>query len=295
MCRRSRHLGNTTVTSSVVSPSFLVLSLALLLEFMLPQSTYHARAFSIPSPQLRTLTGSPRSALILHSDVPKDNSQNDKDSSSILSDLKSWMPPPPEDQFIMTGDISVLFLYAFTSHFLNNFVVDSVIANSNSIKDAINTLDPTGELTSLQNPVWVSPDQPELLETVLTINAQENLLNHWGPLFSSAGSACVALCTCWLLAGWWHRAFLFQNSLECDTTQALLKTFETWLSMAALMMLLVWTSHQVFGLIPDLHSLFGIAPVHCLLTKADTLLLVDSATVLIAWRFMANMMMKYFR
>ncbi len=276
-----------------LSIAFLLMSFSL--TCFMP-SSWHVLAFSSTPQSLsrNTYISSPTLTL-LHSDIPKDRDQEKKDRSSIFSDLKAWMPPPPEDQFIMTGDISVLFLYAFTSHYLNNFVVESVIANSNSIKDALITLDPTGEVTSLQNPVWVSSDQPQLLETVLTINAEDNLLNHWGPLFSSAGSACVALCTCWLLAGWWHRAFLFQNSLECETTRALMKTFETWLSMTALMMSLVWSCHQLFGFMPFLHSFLGIAPSECLLTKADMMFLVDSATVLIAWRFMANSMMKYFR
>ena len=244
---------------------------------------------------------------VLHSDVPRDN--NNEKRNPLIDDLKSWMPPPPEDQFIMTGDVGCLFLYAFTSHYLNNFVVDSVIASSENIQDALQTLDPTGEVTSLQSPVWVAADQQHVVDSVLTINAQNQLLNHWGPLFSTAGSACVALCSCWLLAGWLHKAFLFQNSLDCDTPTALLKTFETWISMVLFMVLLTWSSNQLAIHFPQwiesVRTVVGVDPDPIagatsegslpLFTKADTLFLVDSASVLFAWRYTANSMMKFFR
>ena len=241
----------------------------------------------------------------LHADVPRDSQKTEKEeSSSLLADLKSWMPPPPEDQFIMTGDIFVLFLYAFTSHYLNNFVVDSVISNSDTIQEALSTLDPAGEVTSLQHPVWVAADQPQIVQSVLTLNAQDSLLNHWGPLFSTAGSACVALCTCWLIAGWWHRAFLFQNSLDCEPSQALVKTIQAWTSMVVLMMLLVLASNTLVTQMPsEWMQAISAAPTltptpttpTAFLTKADMMFLVDSASVLIAWRYMANAMMKFFR
>jgi hypothetical protein len=229
------------------------------------------------------------------SDVPRDSSStktNDKNKKAVW-DWKSALPPPPEDQFIMTGDISVLFLYAFTSHYLNNFVVESIISNSETIQDAVNALDPMGDVITLQNPVWV---QPDMIDTVLTLNAQDSLMDHWGPLFSTAGSGSVALCSCWLLAGWFHQAFAFKNSLDCDTTQALTKTFETWISAALLMCLLTLGSNAVVSHVPDLQVWLGCASCHdYLLTKADTMFLVDSSTVLFAWRWMANSIMNYFR
>lgn len=224
-------------------------------------------------------------------------------------------PPPPEDQFIMTGDISVLFLYAFTSHYLNNMLVHSVLENANSIQDAIHTLDPNGDVALLQtSPVWVAPDQTQVMQNVLTIQAQDSLLDHYGgggvggggaPLLSTAGSACVALCSCWLLAGWFHRAFLFQNSLDCETDRALWKTLETWMTTMILMILLAFGSHELVRLLglfqnnqqeyPDAAAAAATTADVFFLTKADTMFLVDSASVLIVWRYMANSMMKMFR
>jgi len=208
-------------------------------------------------------------------------------------DWKSLLPPPPEDQFIMTGDISVLFFYTFTSHYINNFVVQSVFSTSETYQDAVQALDPLGDLVTLQSPVWV---RPELADSVVSMNAQEVLLDHWGPLFSTAGSAGVALCSCWLLAGWFHRAFSFENSIDCTAAQALQKTFQTWFSTTVLMFLLVLGSNTAVHQIPLLQTWLGCASCHdYILTKSDTFFLVDSSTVLIAWRYMANSVANYFR
>jgi hypothetical protein len=135
---------------------------------------------------------------------------------------KPWwgrlVPPPPEDQFIMTGDICVLFFYAFTSHSLNDYIVNSMLQrNDMTVLQVVHSLDPMGEVVNTQIPSWVQTQNQLAVDHVLSVSAQETLLNHWGPLFSTEGSACVALCTCWLIAGWLHRAFLFQNSVQCST------------------------------------------------------------------------------
>ena len=235
----------------------------------------------------------PSSPSQLFSDVPRDEVSEKNGSKKKSLDWKTMLPPPPEDQFIMTGDISVLFVYAFTSHYINNFVVESVFSNSQTFQDAINTLDPMGEVVTLQSPVWVNP---EMADSVLSMNAQEVLLNHWGPLFSTAGSSCVALCTCWLVAGWFHQAFLYSNSIDCSTSEALTKTCQTWISTALLMGLLVLGTNSLVHHAPFLQTWLGCAACQdYVLTKSDTIFLVDSSTVLIAWRYMANSVANYFR
>ncbi|KAG7354847.1 hypothetical protein IV203_004203 [Nitzschia inconspicua] len=247
---------------------------------------------------------------------------------------KSWwkrfVPPPPEDQFIITGDICVLFFYAFTSHTLNDYIVNSMLQrNDMTILQAVHSLDPMGEVVNTQIPSWVQTQNQLAVDHVLSVNAQETLLNHWGPLFSTEGSACVALCTCWLIAGWVHRAFLFQNSVDCTTDKALSKTVETWLSTCVMMVALAMAANAVVEHIPALQTLLCVqcaaakSAVHgatgmdgtidstsgelllgtaatttssvLALTKADTMFIVDSMSVLIAWRFMANKMLNIFR
>jgi hypothetical protein len=205
----------------------------------------------------------------------------------------SWrdlLPPPPEDQLILMGDITMIMLYSFSSHVLNNMIVESVFDKSESLQDALNVLDPLGEIVTLQAPVWTDAS---MTNQVLMVNAQQSLSQHWCPLFSTAGAASVALCSAWLFAGWVHRAFLFQNTLDCDTTQALNKTLQTWMSTAGLLLLMVLTSNSIISNVPLLQSWLGCA--NCgqdyLLTKADSLYIIDSLTVLLSWRFIASVML----
>ncbi|KAL3911391.1 MAG: hypothetical protein SGARI_001669, partial [Bacillariaceae sp.] len=230
----------------------------------------------------------------------------------------------------MTGDIAVLFFYAFTSHSINDAIVHSVLKDPHtSILQAVHSLDPMGEVVNTQMPSWVQAQDVIAVDHVLSVNAQETLLNHWGPLFSTEGSACVALCTCWLLAGWLHRAFLFSNSVDCTTDKALAKTVETWLSTCVMMVALAMAANALVEHVPILQSwlctecaaakaltvavkgmdgtvdadsglmLLGSSVTKTssmfALTRADTMFLVDSMSVLIAWRFMANRIMNIFR
>jgi hypothetical protein len=284
-------------------------TVAVVHSFVLPTPTPTATAMATgkaPFPRSRIQQRKQSQSQLDMSDIPRDSdndsdNQEEKGEKFFLDWWKSMLPPPPEDQFIMTGDVSVLFLYAFISHNLNNFVVESVFSNSDTLQEAIESLDPKGEVIQLQSPVWV---MPEFQDSVMTATIQDSLLDHWGPLFSTAGSASVALCTCWLIAGWWHRAFLFQNSLDCDASEALQKTVSTWITMAILMCGLTYGSNALVSHVnvPVLETWLGslgCASTSCrgdyLFTKADAMFLVDSSTVLIAWRFMANSMMNYFR
>jgi hypothetical protein len=224
------------------------------------------------------------------SDIPRDDSNSPFDNFR----WKDLLPPPPEDEFILTGDIMSLFMYAFTSHFLNNYIVQSVLATSETLNDAVDKLDPMREVVNMQVPVWVDQTSSQLTDQVLSMNVQQSLMNHWGPLYTTAGIACVALCSCWLVAGWLHNAFLFRNTLECNTERALKKTIETWLTMTVLMCLLTVVSNTAVSHIPLLQSWLGCASCQgYILTKADAFFLVDSLTVLMTWRFTASYFFGY--
>eukprot|EP00529_Nitzschia_sp_RCC80_P019922 CAMPEP_0113484532 /NCGR_PEP_ID=MMETSP0014_2-20120614/24008_1 /TAXON_ID=2857 /ORGANISM="Nitzschia sp." /LENGTH=423 /DNA_ID=CAMNT_0000378133 /DNA_START=362 /DNA_END=1630 /DNA_ORIENTATION=- /assembly_acc=CAM_ASM_000159 len=253
---------------------------------------------------------------------------------SLSKLLRDQLPPPPEDQFIMTGDIFVLFLYGFTSHSLNDFIVSNVLSDrTQSIQQAVHSLDPMGEIVNLQAvPVWVETQYTASVDRALSVSAQENLLSHWGPLFSTEGSACCTLVACWLVAGWIHRAFHYSNSVDCTTDKALSKVLETWVSMAIMLTLAavgtsVFVDHFIVGphhdlptlLLQQQRNLLLCGDVVCntlntagtsatstatgaaaaaaaikvpgVLTKADGMFIVDSMSVLVAWRFMANRML----
>jgi hypothetical protein len=262
----------------------------------------------------------------------------------VLNVIRKYLPPPPEDQFILMGDLGVLWLYAFTSHSINDWVVSSTLSkNAENPIVALHALTPPDTVPQL--PVWATTTDPSVVNHVWTVQAH-SLLNHWGPLFATEGLAFVSLSVSWLLAGWISRAFLFQNSIDCSTQKALTKTLETWTLTALLMTGWAMATNTVLGhYVPEVSTwlgctlttpassfnslvLLGISPTSLLfssttnamatdlvaattsntaamvtmpttlwlsLTKDDVLFIVDSMSVLVAWRFMANRMLNMFR
>eukprot|EP00980_Cylindrotheca_fusiformis_P022184 scaffold9078_cov129-Cylindrotheca_fusiformis.AAC.9 len=235
------------------------------------------------------------------SDIPQqENKSNEKTMTTadkrekLFDDLVGYLPPPPEDQFTMTGDIGVLFLYSFMGHALDDYVVKSVFDSSDSARQAIETLDPLQEVVHIQTPVWLD-STPQLTDQIISLNAQETLMKTWGPLFSSAGVSSIALCSCWLLAGYLHRSFSYENSIDCDAASALQKTLVTWVTMIGILALLTLGSNALVGQTPLLQAWVGCHCLDFLFTKDDMLFLVDSGTVLFAWRYMANIIAQYLR
>eukprot|EP00533_Pseudo-nitzschia_delicatissima_P012251 CAMPEP_0197263412 /NCGR_PEP_ID=MMETSP1432-20130617/1145_1 /TAXON_ID=44447 /ORGANISM="Pseudo-nitzschia delicatissima, Strain UNC1205" /LENGTH=332 /DNA_ID=CAMNT_0042727895 /DNA_START=23 /DNA_END=1018 /DNA_ORIENTATION=+ len=256
-------------------------------------------------------------ATVLRSDVPSGNNSNESSNLKEFKDRFLKLPPSPEDQFIMTGDIAMLFLYAFTSHSINDSVVKGLLEDPKmTIPDVIQELDPMHDVVNLQHPVWVdlasNPNVPfgnPSVDHALEVTAREAFLNHWGPLFGTEGSACVALCTCWLIAGWLHRAFLFDNSTYCSPVQVLTKTVQTWITAALLLTCLATGADWLVSHVPELQSLFCITCKNAAsagvefktamatgegemviptisflsLTQSDIVFIVDSLTILIAW------------
>ena len=244
-----------------------------------------------PKPATATTTATMKSEVFEDSKRSKQKADED-----LLKEIVGYLPPPPEDQFIMTGDIAVLFLYSFIGHAVDDYVVRSVFETSQSTQEAIRTLDPLQEVVRMQTPVWIEHGtSPYIVDQIISTNAKDHLLNNWGPLFSSAGISSVALCSTWLLAGYLHRAFSFQNSIDCDIPTTLKKTMETWVTMMVLMLGLTMGSNALVNHTPVLQSILGCHCLDYLLTKDDTLFLVDTASILIAWRWMANVMCQYLR
>jgi hypothetical protein len=192
---------------------------------------------------------------------------------------KQLLPPPPEDQLVLSGDIFALFVYSFMDHSMNELYLDMV--QSGGVEQARN-LDPLGELASSQIPVWFDQIHSSMTpEHLLTIMSMANI--NYSPSLSTAGLASVVMSTCWLFSGWINKAFLFQNTLDCNTAQMLLITGRTWIMSCALMV----------GI-----ALAGDAACDCLrtpslggLTKADADYIFDSLTVLVTWRFMVSAML----
>jgi len=197
------------------------------------------------------------------SDVPSEDSWKDS------------LPPSPEDQLIMMGDIVALFVYSFLDHTLNEVFIEQTLQGHSEY------LDPLGELAGSQTPVWFdalhSTQSQEYLLSILSLPQV-----YYSPIIGTAGAAFVLLTSCWLLSGWMSGAFLFRNTLECKTSDALIITVKTWLSTCGIMVGLAFlTNHLMFDGVPGL------------LTKADADYIFDSLTVLMTWRFLVSYMLGY--
>ena len=124
---------------------------------------------------------------------------------------------------------------------------------------------------------------------------------HWGPMYITTGSSFLAISISWLLAGYFHQAFLLKNSVDCSTTKTLWKTVETWITCSIIMCLLTIVSNTLVSSSPQLQDWLGCT--NCwqqhghtyYLTKDDAMFIIDSSTVLITWRFMASVVCNYFR
>lgn len=218
--------------------------------------------------KLNTLPRQP-SALFL-SDIPQPQQE----------ERRFELPPPPEDHFVLMGDLLSLATYGFSDHFFCNdmahFMMRGLDSPQKLYQAAASVPTSGGVLTSSSEwgaPVWLNTDH-SFYEHVLHVTLQDRLVTTYSPVLEPVGLATCLLATCWLLAGWWHRAFLFPNTVACSTSRALTKTAQTWLTCTVLMLMTVGVSHTV-----DTHAVF---------TRGDVDYILDSLTVLAMWRFLAS-------
>jgi hypothetical protein len=244
-------------------------------------------------PATAFILSSPNPGLQLHrqkitskyfSDVPQDDNQN--------REIKKWkdrLPPPPEDQLTLSGDIAALFVYTFLDHYANQIYQDSVLYDASP--DKIHSLDPAGDLSASQLPVWFDA----ATSFHLTSDKLMSLLgvHHvaYSPILGAAGSASVLLCACWLFAGYVHQAFAFRNTLDCRTEEAVLVTFRTWVTSSALMVAIALFADYICGQTEFFCNCPISSPTLGGLTKADADFIFDSLSVLVTWRFILSSML----
>ncbi|EEC46525.1 predicted protein [Phaeodactylum tricornutum CCAP 1055/1] len=218
-----------------------------------------------------------RSSARFLSDIPRDDDAN-----------SFQLPPPPEDRITLTGDLLSLFVYGFTDHFLCHDVATYFVRQASSGGPAQMLRTASQSAMSLPTPVWLEVDFPHHhagavmspFQVVWQAALSDHLVSQYSPLLQSTGTATVLLATTWLLAGWWHRAFDYQNTLSCRVDQALWVTARTWMSSCALMLTVVSFSRMVCGC--DTPFAFF---------KGDVDYILDSLTVLLSWRFIAASML----
>lgn len=188
------------------------------------------------------------------------------------------LPPNPEDKVVLTGDLLCLAVYGFFDHFICYDIAHFMMRNLDSphkLFEAAASAPSSGGVLPAANwgaPVWLEHGNHYTLH-VLQVTLQDRLVTSYSPVLEPVGLATCLLSTCWLLSGWWHRAFLFPNTVACTTTRAITITAQTWFTCTLIMLSVVSLTHGI-----DNNSF----------TKGDLDFIFDSLTVLIAWRFTAS-------
>jgi len=211
------------------------------------------------------------------SDIPKPDDEEDEDDR-VQFNFK--MPPPPEDQFVMTGDLLSLFVYAFTDHFVCQDLASFANAGvkSEEIAAIASRAGTADSILSSGTPVWLDHSSG-YRDQVLHVLLSDHTVTQYSPLLQPTGLAACVLAAAWLGCGWWNRAFSFKNTLDCRADRALVVTARTWLATCAVLL---------FGVAVTNAALLGDG-LH--LTKGDADYILDSLSVLCLWRFIASSML----
>jgi len=213
----------------------------------------------------------------------------------------SKLPPPPEDQLSLAGDIGCLFLYSFLDHYVNKLydkwmnspdTIDLLSPAAAIESSSAASLEFTSSLikadfVSTSLPVWFDPYSSAPFGNIPLISALP-IEHHitYAPAFETAGMASVLLCSAWMMSGYFTGAFQFKNTLECSPNKAIVVTAKTWVFTSLIMLALAWGSDSLIGNVDSLHKSVGI-------TKADADFIFDSLSVLMMWRFILSSFFGY--
>lgn len=263
-------------------------------------STTSLRTTGFIRPQL--LRGVGITTALYMSSLGKGPEESDlKAPKVIFKWVYSKLPPPPEDQLSMGGDIGCLFMYSFIDHCVNN-MYDSYLnsPDTSSASSAIeSSLAASAELSSLvldttsvvpnSLPVWFDAMNSAPFGTI-PLRAALPIEHHitYAPAISDVGTASVVLCLTWLMSGYITGAFRFRNTLECSTQRALSTTGKTWILNCIVMLGIAWGSDYFVGKLDCLHKSVGV-------TKADADFIFGSLSVVLIWRYMLSSFFGYDR
>ena len=204
------------------------------------------------------------------------NSRGDKQNKEPF-DVKKYLPPPPEDQLAMSGDIIALFVYAFLDHFLNDLMASALASADSATAAAIDPETATQLAMSTAIPVWydVAAHAGTPFNGVSVLPALGYV--PYAPAISTAGTSAVILVSSWLFTGWITGAFLYKNTLECSVQKAVAIVGRTWISATVITVGIALASDAWCDCATN-PSLGG-------LTKADADFIFGSLSVLAMWRF----------
>lgn len=233
-----------------------------------------------------TLAGTASMTALSMSSIPEDDDNNNFNLPNLnMKDLfmNFKLPPLPEDHFVLSGDVVVLFVYTYVDHIINAMFYEASRMDLSQLVTA--TLEQRMTL-----PVWFDPYQITEHGHWLIRNTVEN---PYSPATAASGLAFVSISFCWIVSGYFTQAFQMRNTLECDTSDALLATFRTWAFTTLMMVGLAWGSDYLWHQIDLIHPQSAAARGG--MTNADADFIFDSLTVLAFWRMLYNTLLGYRR
>lgn len=214
----------------------------------------------------------------------------------ILSTIYSKLPPPPEDQISMAGDIACLFLYTMIDHFvnkiydqylnspetINTFSASAAIESASAASSDISTNIVGNEMVANSLPVWFDASASAPFGNIPLTSALP-LEHHiiYSPAIAMYGTASVLLCSAWLISGYFTGAFQFKNSLMSSPNKAVIVTAKTWVLSSLIMFGIAYGSDSLVGCVDCLHKSVGV-------TKADADFIFGSLSVVMMWRFILS-------
>lgn len=137
-------------------------------------------------------------------------------------------------------------------------------------------------------PVWLdtgdvtSANSPAVLHVLHDQVASQLVTHYYSPLLESSGMATCVLAGTWLLAGWWNRAFLFRNTLNCPTSQALIVTGQTWIVTATMLLMATMMSSSIM----TSNDTIDGGGAMMIWTRGDLDFIFGSLSVVALWRFL---------
>lgn len=225
------------------------------------------------------------------SSIGHDDDNNRRQDDEPKFSWRDVIPPPPEDELAISGDIGALFLYSFLDHFLNDMYVDMINAQDYAVPSTAGAVgsfdgDTAAVAAHTQLPVWYDPWHSAF--GPLSTKVLPVMHAAYAPAISTAGGAAVLLSVTWLASGYLTGAFLYRNTLECSTTRALSVAGKTWVIASAIMVGVALFSDHFQGVCDCVRtpSLGG-------LTKTDAEFIFSSLSVIVAWRYILSSMLGY--
>lgn len=223
------------------------------------------------------------------SDIPKDpDEERTRRQWQLRKKLKFDLPPPPEDQLILTGDLLSLFVYAFSDHFVSqdlaSYLNTAAVNDGTALVAATSASGQTGDVV-LSAPVWLDATSG-YHDHVLNVILSDQTVTQYSPLLQPAGLAACLLSAAWLGCGWVHRAFAYKNTLDCSADKALTVTAKAWLTTCIILMAGVAVSNAML-----LSSQPQDMEWWQTFKKGDVDYIWDSLSVLCLWRFIASSML----